>query len=187
MAINDDPQRCVYIAPYENLPEVARNVYLESDPTDSLSVLWEEGTNFGLSYDFLKIKDSLRGEYSTIDRSQGQLTEADAKTKKVSPGSALFTLTRATTASSALSALQDTFDLVSWQHIMMSTEGTSTGDSQVPGDAAVPVGYESNLCCGATEVFDAQLDKTSDAAALPRPFCQGLTSVRIIPFATYTE
>ena len=46
---DSDPTRCMYIAPYESFPSVARNIYLESDPTDSLTVLWEDQTNFGIS------------------------------------------------------------------------------------------------------------------------------------------
>ena len=124
--VDGDPGRCIYVAPYESLPEPARNIYLETDPTDSLTVLWDEATNFGISYDFEKITDSLRGTSTTVARSQGMLTTSDAQTKKLSPGSALFLLTRATTAASALSFLQKTFDLTSWQHITMSTEGTTT-------------------------------------------------------------
>ena len=114
-------------------------------------------------------------------------------------------MTRATTAASALSFLQKTFDLTSWQHITMSTEGTTTatggtttpatpGTPTTPGtpvtrsmSSTVPIGYGSNLCCGATEVYNANLVKTSASSALTSANCQGLTSVRIIPFATYTK
>ena len=102
-------------------------------------------------------------------------------------------MTRATRAGGALAFhLEERFDLTSWQHISMTTEGTTTavvgGAGGSPGGTtSVPVGYSSNLCCGATEVFTHDLEKTSDAAALAGDSCEGLTSLRIIPFTTFTE